>query len=318
MKEYRGFFRDIECSDGFVKIRQIEEELEQQRRVAVWREKYMDFPAIVNIDTFTACNAKCDFCHQPRLREKGRYGRKMSAEIFEKTLSDLKPMPADLPLIFSPHWWNETFIDKDVISKMKAIVTELPQAALYITTNGALLTEKLLQDLITVPRIGTLKFSINYFEKAEYESVMKINFDTVIANLKNAVEEFRRKPFASQLKIGRVKDGTEKDAMFVDWVKKEFPDIPYVLFDYFPGFDKYAEPREPFFAPCRHWFELNVASDGAIGHCCVDSCLDFPWGNARDVNLLEIYNNPRLRHLRQNALVRQVAPYPCNNCNFNV
>jgi len=49
------------------------------------REKYIDYPAIVSIETYSCCNAACHFCPHHSLERKGV---KMSTELFEKIIND--------------------------------------------------------------------------------------------------------------------------------------------------------------------------------------------------------------------------------------
>ena len=65
--------------------------------------------------------------------------------------------------------------------------------------------------------------------------------------------------------------------------------------------------------PCNQWFDISIFCNGVVPHCCMDAKGDFPFGDVNKQSLLEIYNNPQFRNLRQNVISRDVI-YPCNSC----
>lgn len=55
---------------------------------------------------------------------------------------------------------------------------------------------------------------------------------------------------------------------------------------------------------CTQWFTINFLADGRDTFCCIDSDAEYGHSNVAIKHLLEIYNHPLRRHLRESALSR--------------
>ena len=69
----------------------------------------------------------------------------------------------------------------------------------------------------------------------------------------------------------------------------------------------------PTLLPCRQWLNITVHCDGTVPHCCMDATGAFAFGNVKERSLLEIYNSPKFRSMREGVLGRG-AVHPCNTC----
>jgi radical SAM protein with 4Fe4S-binding SPASM domain len=61
------------------------------------------------------------------------------------------------------------------------------------------------------------------------------------------------------------------------------------------------------------WLNISVICDGTVPHCCMDSTGKYGFGNVNEQSLLEIYNSPKFRVMREAVLGRS-AVHPCNTC----
>jgi MoaA/NifB/PqqE/SkfB family radical SAM enzyme len=59
----------------------------QQRVLELWNGPYMDFPAVLGIETLALCNAACSFCPYPTLNRKGEA---MPDRLIAKILNDIE------------------------------------------------------------------------------------------------------------------------------------------------------------------------------------------------------------------------------------
>jgi hypothetical protein len=69
----------------------------------------------------------------------------------------------------------------------------------------------------------------------------------------------------------------------------------------------------PSLLPCMQWLNITVQCDGTVPHCCMDAAGKFAFGNVKERSLLEIYNSPEVRTMRE-AVLGRGAIHPCNTC----
>ena len=66
---------------------------------------------------------------------------------------------------------------------------------------------------------------------------------------------------------------------------------------------------------CVRWFELSITATGQVAFCCMDGQDEWSLGDARKDHLIEIYNQPEFRRLRQKKLSR-LDTDPCRRCTY--
>jgi radical SAM protein with 4Fe4S-binding SPASM domain len=121
---------------------------------------------------------------------------------------------------------------------------------------------------------------------------------------------------ALRIILSRVGDGSVADFEFAQWAKREFPLFePNVFFrgDWLNQVDTPASPIPR--VGCGRWFDLSIAATGIVAHCCMDGDAKYPIGDVNRESVLEIYNAPAYRRLRERTQFRQDAE-PCNGCSF--
>ncbi|HEY9863067.1 MAG TPA: tetratricopeptide repeat protein, partial [Candidatus Obscuribacterales bacterium] len=140
----------------------------------LYEKKYwLDYPLNVSIETFSSCNAACNFCPYPSLDRKGT---KMSEDLFKKIIDELsEPKDYVLPSINLTRV-NEPFLDKRIFEFMSYVNAKLPLTKIKLFTNASLLDEKKLDQLLEIKNFGSLTISFNDHRPVEYEKVMQIPF----------------------------------------------------------------------------------------------------------------------------------------------
>jgi hypothetical protein len=275
---------------------------------------YMDWPAHVHIETYATCNAACSFCPYPGLE---RQGAKMPDELIAKILDDLSAIPADVPLQISPFKVNEPFLDSRLFDILKAINAKLPNASITLTTNATPLNEENLARLEKVQNVGDLWVSFNDHRAAEYEKVMRLPYARTIARL-DALHRHKAGgllPF--NVVLSRVGDGSAADADFCAWVVERYPAFGVSVIQrggWLGQVDIGMQVLVPKVA-CVRWFDISITATGVVAHCCMDGEAAYPIGDVRTQNVLDIYNAPGYRALRERAIDRMSA-VPCNKCSF--
>lgn len=287
----------------------------------VWRTKHLSVPRIIYLETSGRCNAKCNFCPHPRLERKFDT---MSDELFEKIVVEASHFPADQFDGFSMHSVNEPFMDRKIFDRLATINKLVPHAHIGITTNMNVMPARFFERIQTIQRLSDWNVSFNAANKTEYEETMQIDFERTVSNIRRLLMANRTSPFVrGPIALTRVCTSDDRDNRFVDQCKTLFHDFvcgvdfePKVLSkaswlgDIEESPDRYWHSY-----PCFQWVYLTIHCNGVVPHCCVDAREQFPFGDVSKQSILEIYNSPYWKNLRENVSGRDVV-YPCNTCNL--
>jgi radical SAM protein with 4Fe4S-binding SPASM domain len=113
-------------------------------------------------------------------------------------------------------------------------------------------------------------------------------------------------------------DGTERDQAFKTFVQQRYP-----LFNLFMigagnwtgQVDVATERRVPP-AGCFRWYELSIMASGKVALCCMDGEGKHVIGDVNAQSVLEIYNDPGYKKMRQFTFSRKAAAAPCDTCRY--
>jgi radical SAM protein with 4Fe4S-binding SPASM domain len=284
-----------------------------QNVLAMRQSSSIDFPAHVHLETMAKCNAACSFCPYSSLE---RQGVVMEDALIEKVVNDLGDIPCLHSFQLSPFKVNEPFLDDRLMDLLAMFQERLPNANITLTTNASPLTEKKLTQLAAFTRIGYLWISFNDHREIEYEQTMQLPYKRTLERLEMIHKAKSEQRLATRVVLSRVSDGSFADQDFVTWVKTHFPLFEISLFPRGGWIGQVTGPAAP--PPsvgCSRWFDVSITATGVVAHCCMDGKAEFPIGNIRDEHVLDIYNKPDFRRLRENLKTRLEVD-PCRNCGF--
>jgi pyruvate-formate lyase-activating enzyme len=283
------------------------------------RQSYMDYPRHVHIETVGMCNARCSFCPNGVM---ARRGKKMSDALFHQIVSDLRQIPSQIPFDISPFKVNEPLLDAQIFERMRYLTEQLPNAVLTFTSNFSLANEEAIERLSEIPRIDGLWVSLNSLEPEEYQQWMGLPLERTVRNVCHLLEVNRRKPFVSQIALGRVADDSEGDVRFVHAVRREFAEfesgreyqIAFLRRGQWMGHAKSSFTSFDAL-PCQRWFELSITCTGEVAFCCMDGLCRHPLGNVKEQSVLDVYNDPAYKEVRSHCPARCYVD-PCVGCSF--
>lgn len=275
-------------------------------------QKWLDYPVNVSVETFASCNAACNFCPYPSLDRKGT---KMSEDLFKKIIDEISE-PGDyvLPSINLTRV-NEPFLDKRIFEFMKYVNFKLPKTKISLFTNASILDEKKLDKLMEIKNISFLNISFNDHRPLEYEKVMKIPFKPTHENIKKIHERKKAGEIKFPITLGRVGDGTVADDDFLKWTENNFPGFQANIsprFDWIGKLEINTFPLVPDLG-CRQWFMLHFLATGKEAFCCIDSEGIYGQGDANLENVIDVYNKPHKKRMRQERLSRG-TDIICSKC----
>ncbi len=287
----------------------------------VWRIRHLDYPRVISVETVGRCNAKCNFCPHPQLDRKFDA---MSDTLFEKIVKEASTFPPDNFKGFAMHSVNEPFMDRKIFDRLALINEIVPSAPISITTNMNVMPPRFFERIRQIKNISQWNVSFNSANKSEYEETMQIDFDRTVTNVRRLLKENSERPFVdAPIVLSRVGPSASRNNQFVSECEALFSqfvigrDFQTSLLgkanwlgdvtDYSPFFyDSY---------PCHQWVNLTIHCNGIVPHCCVDAHQRFPFGDVNNQSIVDIYNSPHWRNLRQRVSGRDVI-YPCNTCNL--
>lgn len=272
------------------------------------RDSYLSQPIEVSIETQTVCNAACTFCPYPTLDRKGA---RMSDRLVESLIEQMSHFEA--PFYVSPFKVNEPLLDERLPHICGEIMDRCASATLRLFTNGQPLTSKALAWIARLPRVAHLWVSLNEYEAAPYQDLMSLALPITLRRL----DALHADPtFPHPVVVSRVRDGTDRDMGFVEFVRTRWPRFRVQVIKR-DGWLGYVEPTSPEIptGPCGRWWELSIMSTGLVALCCMDGTGTHPLGDANVTSLLAIYNQPHLVARRTFPALRADIT-PCNRCTY--
>lgn len=283
------------------------------------RSRHMDYPMNIQIETVGRCNAKCAFCPHEQL---DRRFDAMSDALYEKIIREASAIPDDVPLNFFLNVVNEPFMDRKIFERIAFLNRAIPHATLGIYTNMNVMPPGFLEKMKQVRGLTYFNVSFNAANQVEYEQTMGIAFERTVVNIRKLLDANRTEGFFSfPVVLSRVSSLDERDGGFEEecaelfsafQAGRDFVAVCKRRANWLGRSDT-GQTGIPYLEPCLQWLNISVLCNGIVPHCCMDAKGEFPFGNANEESILEIYNSPRFRNYREDMAARETI-YPCKTC----
>jgi len=278
------------------------------------KDKGIEFPEDILIETTNRCNARCVFCHHPKMK---RPLTDMSDQLFLKLLGDLKGMTVKT---VTPFVSGEIFMDKKIFDRLKLLNHELPGVGIVIYTNGSLLNEEAAEKLSGIKNIRLINFSLNGFEREDYKKRVGLDFERVVKNIKNVVRLNAGRRFSDKITVASVEYGKEdkvknkryNDA-FCRFCAKNFPGVEVKVGYKYNFLSRIFSARGFKDIYCPHLKSMAILANGLVSLCCMDMEGEYILGNANERSLMDIFNGSLAREYRHHRKSHMV---PCRSCNM--
>ena len=280
------------------------------------RLRYLDCPAFVHLETMALCNAACEFCPYPSMERKGE---RMPDALIEKVINDLTDIPRDLPFQIAPYKVSEPFLEPRLFDILETINARLPHAYISIITNGTALTDRKIDQLRSVGNLIYLNVSLNFDDAAEYEATMKLPFERTVRRLDALHQRKLKGDLPFPIRLTRVSANRATDVRYIAWVRARYPAFDPIILnrnDWIGEIEMGAASTGVPDAPCHRWFDLSITATGKVAMCCMDGEARYSKGDVAASHVLEIYNQPHLRRLREQLISRREAGDPCSRCTY--
>jgi MoaA/NifB/PqqE/SkfB family radical SAM enzyme len=241
----------------------------------------------------------------------------MSLQTFERVVDQAAPYARDVNLFLG----GEPLINKQLPAMVAAARARGLRTRLH--TNATLLDEERAEALLAAG-LDFISFSFDGADAQTYHELRPgADFEGVVANIQ---------------RFGRLR-GARKTATVVqlierpEWTHAKRQEQRAGLHRLFggPGIDQIKPiamhnfggylPEQHFlegrtFSPCSFlWYALNVGFDGTVVPCCLDFARQYPVGDLKTQDLMEVWNGPLLVALRERMVRGEAEEVPlCKGC----
>lgn len=154
------------------------------------------------IEISSYCNAKCIFCSYPKIAEDKSRLVIMDDETFNKSLEYVRRYKFS-SIAFTPRV-GETLINKNWHRYLQQLLNEDYVFRVEITTNGILLTEKQVEQLLNSKNLHKLylHFSIGGYDSKTYKFMYGVDkFQVIRDNINHLLKQFKEKSLKNLIYI---------------------------------------------------------------------------------------------------------------------
>lgn len=234
----------------------------------------------IEIETINRCNGLCSFC-PVNAKEEQRPYYMMEEKLFYSIIQQLKEENYSGQVgLFSN---NEPFLDKRIISFAKYARENLPNAFLYLFTNGTLLDEKKYLDIM--PYLDMMQIDL-YLEadEPEPENISRIRTVAVANGYNDKMVYFTISP--KEIRYSR---GGSSPNSKVNSITEELCRLPLI--------------------------QMVIRPDGKVSLCCNDALGQMTLGDVNEERIVDIWNGEKYRDIRRKAMDGRENIDLCKYCN---
>lgn len=272
-----------------------------------------DIPQHLIIEPTSSCNLRCVFCYQLDDKFTKNFMGTMDIELFKKIIDDAYSLGIRAVTLTGR---GEPTINPNIGEMLEYCKDKFFD--LKMNTNATHLSEKLIHQILK-SGVSDLVFSVDSYEKAEYESIrVRGIFENVLNNIKKfkEIKENFYPESKCATRISGVKINSTLDTETFKKFWEKYVDH-VVLVELQERWDTYHNPVENAGSgPCNYlWGEMNIWYDGTCNPCDVDYMSKLSVGNVRNKSIKEIWCGDKyenLRNLHKNG--KRNTCHPCDRC----
>lgn len=260
-------------------------------------------PFIVDVELTNNCNLMCKMCaRQLMTRERGF----MELDTFARVLDEC--IKTGTPIRFIR--WGEPFLHRKIIAWAKKV--KEAGLLLHITTNGLIITETQMQELVNMG-LDSIIFSMQGATKYGYEKMRNNKeYDKLEANIKK-LAEIRGENKAPFIHISSTM--TEETPQEIESFKHYWSQIVDSVDTGRTSFARLGGEDGEYRLCNEVYQKLSIDWDGKVSACCGDYDNLLTVGDIKTESLTDIFNGDRvksIRHILDNRGHKNLAL--CSKC----
>ena len=291
----------------------------------------LDFPASIQFETTSRCNAKCGFCPYPETSLTQPQGT-MDQDLFEKIVDEISSYPVQM---IQPFLNNDPLMDRNIVPRLEHIIRRNPQARVSVTTNGFLLRPEIAGALAAMP-LETIHISSNGLTAAVYRETMGIDGLTVLANVNRLWDELQRRGARTRLVVTAILMAANKREVehmreywrargvtfYLNPLNNRAGNMDPETFRRLLPFEDAANAtqlRAYNMSGCPSLYAwMGILWNGDMVRCCMDWRRAKVLGNAREDSLYNLWHGAGYRGLRAVSDAGRLNEMPlCGECGEN-
>jgi MoaA/NifB/PqqE/SkfB family radical SAM enzyme len=291
-------------------------------------------PKSVKIELTGRCNYRCGFCAL-RMRDC-QPGAKddMSLDEFKRITTEMYEAGVEEIGLF---FLGESLSAPELtIAACEWLKSDLGMPYVFLTTNGSLATEEILEGLMRAG-LDSLKFSINAASFEQFEEVMGVKsklYKRALDAVRIAAQVKARGDYPCNIYASSIQyDGEQQQRMeqLLDQYVRPWVQSHYWLPLYSMGSvatqreaelgyrptagnqGRIGALRKPL--PCWSAFtEGHVRADSKVSLCCFDADGRFVVGDLKQQSWMDVWHSPKFQAVRKAHLAEDVTGTVCENC----
>ncbi len=271
------------------------------------------------IEATNHCNLACSMCPNSQKPEGYDQGF-MDIGLYREIIRQIKGKVAHINL----HHRGESLLHKSLPEMI--LIARNAGIKTSIHTNATLLTKELSKEII-VSGLDFLSFSFDGYDKESYES-RRINavFEKTTDNIRNFLSLKRNLNVKSPFTVLEFIDfGYTKEEIqaVIDFSKTlDCRELDQILIkkehNWAGSHDMDSSGTEASYSVCTFpYYALVIFFNGTVVPCPQDFFGDLDMGNVRDTCLSDIWNNEKMKSLRENFRNKTINNIsPCSRCDL--
>lgn len=289
------------------------------------------FPAGVQIETTSRCNAKCGFCPHPVVSKTEPQGV-MEEALYRRLVDEVSQYPVQL---LQPFLNNDPLMDKQILARTEYLVRRNPHAQICITTNGALLRKESAEGFAALP-LHTIHISSNAITGGTYQATMKLDAYTVLRNVNYLWDCLKKRNSRTRLVVTAILMKSNRDEVapmrdywrsrgvefYLNPLNDRAGNMDADAFAQMLPFEENANRSQlhhwPMTACQALYSSLAVLWNGDVVTCCMDWRRDNVMGNVRNASIREVWEGAQYRAIRALSDAGRLEERPlCKVCGHN-
>jgi len=290
------------------------------------------FPKYLQIQTTTACGAKCKMCPHPKVSKSWPNGL-MDDALFRSIIEQCRGQ--DVQRI-CPYLMAEPLTDPKIFERIAYIRSALPDVEIELSTTPQRLTPQAQTKLLAAP-LTELRISSHGITAEDYKQLMPgVRFESAWRNLQAFIDKWRKqKPYPLYIvSLFGLLPAEREEAIAAYWQEQGIPLQRWrvtsrgrqVALEQFDSPEDPTDWRRARRLPpyvCRfgrdtEW--MSILSDGRVTLCCMDYRQEVILGDLRAQSIAEVWTGPQFARLRRQ--IAGTAPGPddmlCKRCEWYV
>ena len=270
-----------------------------------------DFPIHLDIEATNRCNLKCTFCDKLPYLRPDQIGD-MDLALYKRIIDEgWEHGLCSIKLSYR----GETLLHPDVV-EMVRYAKKSGVMDIYFNTNGMLLTEKMVYELIDAG-IDRISVSVEGTEPTAFEQARRgASFSRILANVDRLVRIRDQEGVTHpKLRIQTVALPSIDLAAYARYWLPHCDEVAAIDYKEAEVLKRNESLEDSGWACPQLWQRMTIEWDGTVIPCNNDDYRCLSPGNANDVSIVEAWGSPKVQTARELHMLGRSHEVPaCNGC----